>query len=63
MYEELLLDKQRHTATKHNKIYIEKPINEAGKLVEEIYALREGLSCEIPMYDDMIKWFEENIVS
>ena len=63
MYEELLLDKQRHTATKHNKIYIEKPIEDSIKLVEEIYSLREGLSCEISMYDDMIKWFEEKVVS
>lgn len=62
MYEELLLDKQRHTATKHNKIFIEKPINDRKKLVQEIYALREGLSCEIPMYDEMIKWFEDKIV-
>ena len=63
MYEELLLDKQRHTATKHNKIYIEQPINDSKKLVSEIYALRERLSCEIPMYDEMIKWFEENIAT
>ena len=63
MYEELLLDKQRHTATMHDKIYIEQPINDTHKLVEEIYALREGLSCEIPLYDDMIKWFEDKFVT
>ncbi len=62
MYEELLLDKQRHTATKNNKIYIEQPINDSEKLVEEIYALRERLSCEIPLYDDMIQWFENRFV-
>ncbi|MBQ8808154.1 MAG: polysaccharide biosynthesis protein, partial [Clostridia bacterium] len=63
MYEELLLDKQRHTATKHDKIYIEQPINDNEKLVKEIFALRERLSCEIPMYEDMIKWFQTNIIS
>ena len=62
MYEELLLDKQRHTATKNNKIFIEQPINDSEKLVEEIYALRERLSCEIPLYDDMIHWFEGKFV-
>ncbi len=59
MYEELLLDKQRHTATKNNKIYIEQPINDSKTLVGEIFALRERLSCDIPIYDTMIKWFEE----
>ena len=63
MYEELLLDKQRHTATMHDKIFIEQPIDDTRRLVEEIYALREGLSCEIPLYDDMIKWFEDKFVS
>ncbi|MBR2884030.1 MAG: polysaccharide biosynthesis protein, partial [Clostridia bacterium] len=59
MYEELLLDKQRHTATKNNKIYIEQPINDSKTLVGEIFALRERLSCDIPIYDTMINWFEE----
>ena len=63
MYEEILLDKQRHTATKHDKIYIEQPINDTEKLVEEIYALRERLSCEIPLYDTMIDWFKTQIVT
>ena len=63
MYEEILLDKQRHTSTKHDKIYIEQPINDSEKLVEEIHTLREGLSCEIPLYDDMIKWFQTQIVT
>lgn len=62
MYEELLLDKERHTKTKNNKIYIEQPINESEKLAEEIRTLRERLSCEIPMYDDMIRWFETKFV-
>ncbi len=60
LYEELLLDKQKHTATKHNKIFIEQPIEDSKKLVSEIYALRERLSCEIPVYDEMIKWFENH---
>ena len=59
MYEELLLDKQRHTATKNNKIYIEQPINDRDTLVGEIRTLRERLSCDIPIYDTMIDWFEE----
>lgn len=63
MYEEILLDKQRHTSTKHDKIYIEQPINDSEKLLDEIHALREGLSCEIPLYDDMIKWFQTEIVT
>lgn len=62
MYEELLLDKQRHTATKNNKIYIEQPINDSEKLVGEIRALRERLSCDIPIYDCMINWFEERFI-
>ena len=63
MYEEILLDKQRHTATKHDKIFIEQPINDSGKLIEEIYALRERLSCEIPLYENMIDWFKSEIVT
>lgn len=63
MYEELLLDKQKHSSTKNNKIYIEQPVNDSKKLVEEIYALKERLSCEIPMYEDMIKWFEGKFVN
>ena len=63
MYEEILLDKQRHTATKHDKIYIEQPINDTEKLLEEIYALRERLSCEIPLYDSMTEWFKTQIVT
>ena len=63
MYEEILLDKQRHTSTKHDKIYIEQPINDPQALIQEIYSLRDGLSCDIPMYDDMIKWFETKIVT
>lgn len=63
MYEELLLDKQKHTATKNNKIYIEQPIEDSKKLIAEIYALKERLSCEIPMYNDMLKWFEERFVN
>ena len=59
MYEELLLDKQRHTATKNNKIYIEQPINDSKTLVGEIRTLRERLSCDIPLYDNMIEWFEK----
>ncbi len=62
LYEELLLDKQKHTATKHNKIFIEQPIEDTGKLVEEIHALRDRLSCEIPMYEDMVSWFENHFV-
>lgn len=63
MYEELLLDKQKHTSTKNNKIYIEQPVNDSKKLVEEIYALKERLSCEIPMYEDMIDWFEGKFIN
>ncbi len=63
MYEEILLDKQKHTSTKHDKIYIEQPINDSDKLVEEIYALRERLSCEIPLYEGMIEWFKNEIVT
>ena len=62
MYEELLLDKQRHTATKNNKIYIEQPINDSKMLVSEIRTLRERLSCDIPIYDSMISWFEEKML-
>ena len=61
MYEELLLDKQRHTSTKHDKIYIEQPINEVKALIEEIYRLRDGINCDVPMYDEMIDWFEKNV--
>lgn len=60
MYEELLLDKQKHTATKNNKIFVEQPINESEKLLEEIYMLRERLTCETPHYDNMISWFKSN---
>lgn len=63
MYEEILLDKDRHAATKHNKIFIEQPINDSEKLIKEIFDLREGLSCEIPLYDDMIEWFKTKIVT
>ena len=63
MYEELLLDKQKHTSTKNNKIYIEQPIDDSKKLVEEIYDLKSRLSCEIPMYEDMIQWFETKFVN
>ena len=61
--EEILLDKEKHAATKHDKIFIEQPINDVEKLVAEIYALREGLSCEIPLYDDMISWFQTEFVT
>jgi len=63
MYEEILLDRERHAATKHNKIFIEQPINETEKLIKEIYDLRERLSCEIPLYDSMIEWFKNEIVT
>ncbi len=63
MYEEILLDRDKHAATKHNKIFIEQPINDPEKLVQEIYDLREGLSCEIPIYDNMIEWFKNEIVT
>ena len=63
MYEEILLDKQRHTSTKHDKIYIEQPINDSEKLVEEIHQLRERLSCDIPLYDSMIEWFKNQFVT
>ncbi len=59
MYEELLLDKQRHTATKHDKIYVEQPIENDSAILSEIYALRGRLSCEVPIYDEMIKWMNE----
>ena len=59
MYEELLLDKQRHTATKHDKIYVEPPIENDSAILSEIYALRGRLSCEVPIYDEMIKWMNE----
>lgn len=62
MYEELLLDKQRHTSTKNNKIFVEQPINDSKDLLAEIHVLRERLSCEIPLYDDMIHWFETKFV-
>ena len=61
MYEELLLDKQRHTSTKLDKIYIEQPINEVKALIDEIYRLRDGINCDVPMYDEMIDWFEKNM--
>ncbi len=63
MYEEILLDKEKHAATKHDKIFIEQPINDVEKLISEIYALRDGLSCEIPLYDEMINWFQTEIVT
>lgn len=63
MYEEILLDKEKHTATKHNKIFVEQPINDSEKLVQEIYDLRDGLSCNIPIYDGMIEWFKNEIVT
>ena len=59
MYEELLLDKQRHTATKHDKIYVEQPIENDSAILSEIYALRGRLSCEVPIYDEMIKWMND----
>ena len=59
MYEELLLDKQRHTATKHDKIYVERPIENDSAILSEIYALRGRLSCEVPIYDEMIKWMND----
>ena len=63
MYEEILLDKEKHAATKHDKIFIEQPINDSDRLIKEIFDLREGLSCEIPLYDGMIEWFKNEIVT
>jgi len=63
MYEEILLDKQKHAATKHDKIFIEQPINDSEKLIQEIHDLRDRLSCEIPLYDDMIEWFKSEVVT
>ena len=63
MYEDLLLDKEKHAATKHDKIFIEQPINDSDRLIKEIFDLREGLSCEIPLYDGMIEWFKNEIVT
>ena len=60
MYEELLLDRRKHKATDHDKIFIEKPTNEDAALISEMYALRERLSCNVPIYDKMINWMIES---
>ena len=59
MYEEILLDRQRHSATKNDKIFIEPPVTDGKELVSEIVALKERLSCDIPIYDNMTEWFAE----
>ena len=59
MYEELLLDRKRHKATKHDRIFIEPPAEDADLLVSEMCTLRERLSCDVPIYDTMIEWFKE----
>lgn len=58
MYEELLLDKQRQSATKHDRIFIEPPCEDTGAIVNEMYALRDRLACDVPLYDDMLEWFK-----
>ncbi len=60
LYEELLLDKQRQAATKHNRIFVEPPVEDMNSIVNEIYALREKLTCEVEGYEQMISWFKEN---
>jgi len=59
MYEELLLDRQRHSATKHNRIFIEQPVNDGKELIGEIHSLKERLLCDITIYEDMVDWFKE----
>lgn len=57
LYEELLLDRQKHDATKHDKIFIEQPIKDGGAIVSEIAALKKRISCDVTIYDDMANWF------
>ena len=57
LYEELLLDRQKHDATKHDKIFIEQPIKDGGAIVSEIAALKKRISCDVTIYDDMASWF------
>lgn len=57
MYEELLLDKQKQTSTKHERIYIEKPITDKQALVDELTALHQRIACFCPIYDTMTDWF------
>ncbi len=58
LYEELLLDKQRQMATKHDRIFVEPPVEEMGQLLDEIHALYEKLSCDVENYDEMTEWFK-----
>ncbi len=59
LYEELLLDRQKHDATKHDKIFIEKPITDGSVIISEIAALKERISCDVTKYEEMTEWFVE----
>ena len=59
MYEEILLDKSKHGATKHNKIFIENPVTDYDSIIKEMKALHENINCNCPIYDTMIEWFEK----
>ncbi len=63
MYEELLLDRQKQTATKNDKIFIEKPIENKEVLIEEIKRLKERLSCFCPMYDEVGDWLSNEVMN
>lgn len=57
LYEELLLDRQKHDATKHDKIFIEKPITDGSVIISEIASLKERISCDVTKYEEMTDWF------
>ncbi|MDO4562695.1 MAG: nucleoside-diphosphate sugar epimerase/dehydratase [Clostridia bacterium] len=56
MYEELLLDRQKQTATKHDRIFVEPPVESCDALIREINALRKRLGCDCTMYSEMSDW-------
>jgi len=53
MYEELLLDKTSQKATKNDKIFIEPPVPDDHSLPDEINELKENLSCDCDLLEDI----------
>ena len=44
-------------STKHDKIFIEKPITDGSVIISEIASLKERISCDVTKYEEMTDWF------
>lgn len=61
LYEELLMDEIALTSTKHNKIFVEKPMNlDLGSLKKDIDEFREGVKDNVEN-DDVFRLMEKKV--